>query len=92
MIPLNWIELTRQQIKARHGFGWSIKGIEKQNRVLTKIVYRFSTGWRTTEAVKHYISYRMTEGRGTDGFNAESYLNNYADLRNAFVNDHELAT
>ena len=24
MKPLNWVELTRQQIKARHGFGWSI--------------------------------------------------------------------
>ena len=43
MKPLNWVELTRQQIKARHGFGWSIQGIEKQNKVLTKIVYRFST-------------------------------------------------
>ena len=48
MKPLNWVELTRQQIKARHGFGWSIQGIEKQNKVLTKIVYRFSTGGRTT--------------------------------------------
>ena len=47
MKPLNWVELTRQQIKARHGFGWSIQGIEKQNKVLTKIVYRFSTGART---------------------------------------------
>ena len=46
MKPLNWVELTRQQIKARHGFGWSIQGIEKQNKVLTKIVYRFSTGGR----------------------------------------------
>ena len=48
MKSLNWVELTRQQIKARHGFGWSIQGIEKQNKVLTKIVYRFSTGERTT--------------------------------------------
>ena len=48
MKPLNWVELTRQQIKARHGFGWSIQGIEKQNKVLKKIVYRFSTGERTT--------------------------------------------
>ena len=48
MKSLNWVELTRQQIKARHGFGWSIQGIEKQNKVLTKIVYRFSTGGRTT--------------------------------------------
>ena len=48
MKPLNWVELTRQQIKARNGFGWSIQGIEKQNKVVTKIVYRFSTGARTT--------------------------------------------
>ena len=48
MKPLNWVELTRQQIKARHGFGWSIQGIEKQNKVLTKIVYRFSIGGRKT--------------------------------------------
>ena len=45
---LNWVELTRQQIKARHGFGWSIQGIEKQNKVITKIVYRFSNGQRST--------------------------------------------
>ena len=49
-------------------------------------------GTNTTEAVKHYIYYGMKEGRGTDGFNAVSYLNNYADLRNAFGNDQELAT
>ena len=48
MKPLNWVELTRQQIKARHSFGWLIQGIEKQNKVLTKIVYIFSTGGRTT--------------------------------------------
>ena len=48
MKPLNWVELTRQQIKARHGFGWSIQGIEKQNKVITKIVYRFSNGQRST--------------------------------------------
>ena len=48
-------------------------------------------GTNTTEAVKHYISYGMKEGRDTDGFNAESYLNNYADLKSAFGNDHDLA-
>ena len=30
MKPLNWVELTRQQIKARDSFYWSIKGQEKQ--------------------------------------------------------------
>tara|TARA_B100000989_G_scaffold58701_1_gene39955 strand:+ start:1118 stop:1258 length:141 start_codon:yes stop_codon:yes gene_type:complete len=34
MKPLNWVKLTKQQIKARNGFGWSIQGIEKQNKVL----------------------------------------------------------
>ncbi len=47
MKPLNWVALTRQQLKVRHGFGWSIQGIEKQNKLLTKIVYRFSSGGRT---------------------------------------------
>ena len=41
MKPLNWVELTRQQIKARHGFGWSIQGIEKQNKVLKKLFIDF---------------------------------------------------
>ena len=46
----------------------------------------------TTAAIKHYISYGMTEGRGTDGFNAEYYLNNFADLRNVIGDNKELAT
>ena len=45
----------------------------------------------TTEAVKHYIFLGIKEGRKTDGFNAESYLNNYAVLKSAFGNDHTLA-
>ncbi len=47
MKSLNWVELTRQQIEASHGFGWSIEGIEKQNKVKTKFVYRFSNGQRS---------------------------------------------
>ncbi len=46
----------------------------------------------TTEAIKHYISFGKSEGRLTNIFNAESYLNNYADLRSAFGNDQTLAT
>ena len=49
-------------------------------------------GSDTTEAVKHYISYGNSEERLFSSFNAQSYLNNYADLRNAFGNDQELAT
>ena len=44
------------------------------------------------EAVKHYISSGYSQGRSSSSFNAQSYLNNYADLRNAFGNDKELAT
>ena len=49
-------------------------------------------GSDTTEAVKHYISYGNSEGRSTNIFNADSYLNNYADLKNVFGNNKELAT
>ena len=48
-------------------------------------------GSNTTEAIKHYISFGKSAGRSTNIFNAESYLNNYADLKNAFGNDHILA-
>ena len=34
----------------------------------------------------------MSEGRGTNGFNAQAYLNNYADLGNAFGDNQDLAT
>ena len=49
-------------------------------------------GSNTTNAIRHYISYGKLEGRSTNIFNAESYLNNYSDLANAFGNDHTLAT
>ena len=48
-------------------------------------------GSNTKEAIKHYISYRKSEGKSSNKFNAESYLKNYADLKNAFGNDHALA-
>ena len=34
----------------------------------------------------------MSEGRGTDGFNASSYLTSNADLSNAFGDNQDLAT
>ena len=49
-------------------------------------------GGNTTEAIKHYILYGKSEGRLTNIFNAESYLNNYGDLKSAFGNDQGLAT
>jgi len=41
MKPLYCVELIRQQIKARNGFGWSIQGIEKQNKILIKMFIDF---------------------------------------------------
>ena len=49
-------------------------------------------GSDTTEAVKHYISFGHSQGKLTNSFDAQSYLNNYSDLRNAFGNDKALAT
>ena len=46
-------------------------------------------GGNTIEAIKHYISYGITEGRVTNAFNVTSYLNNHFDLRNSFGNDHK---
>ena len=33
--------MTRQLIKSNHGFGWSISGWEKNNKLITKVVYRY---------------------------------------------------
>ena len=48
-------------------------------------------GTDTLSATKHYISFGESEGRSTNLFNAESYLNNYADLKNIFGNDLDSA-
>ena len=42
MKTLTWVDITRKSIKSKLGFGWSVQGIEKQNKVKTKVVYRFS--------------------------------------------------
>ncbi len=49
-------------------------------------------GSDTTAAIEHYISFEISEGRGTNGFNASSYLNSYSDLENAFGDNQALAT
>ena len=49
-------------------------------------------GSDTTAAVEHCISFGMSEGRGTDGFNASRYLSSYDDLQNAFGDNQDLAT
>ena len=48
MKTLTWVDITRKSIKSKLGFGWSVQGIEKQNKVKTKVVYRFSRGHRIT--------------------------------------------
>ena len=48
-------------------------------------------GSNTTKALKHYINFGKSEGRSINSFNAESYLNNNSDLRNAFGNNHDSA-
>ena len=41
MKNLTWVNITRKSIKSKLGFGWSVQGIEKQNKVKTKVVYSF---------------------------------------------------
>ena len=48
MKNLTWVDIKRNQSNQKFGFGWAVQGIEKQNKVKTKVVYRFSTGQRTT--------------------------------------------
>ena len=48
MKTLIWVDITRKSIISKLGFGGSVQGIEKQNKVKTKVVYRFSKGLRTT--------------------------------------------
>ena len=49
-------------------------------------------GSDTSEAVKIFYFFLKSEGRSTNIFHADSYLNNFSDLKNAFGNDKELAT
>ncbi len=43
-----WVATTRQFIKANHGFGWSISGWERNNKLITKVVYRYEDGSRNS--------------------------------------------
>ena len=43
-----WVAMTRQLIKSNHGFGWSISGWEKNNKLITKVVYRYQDGSRNS--------------------------------------------
>ena len=50
MKTLTWVDTTRKAIKSKLGFGWSVQGIEIQNRVVTKVAYRFASGQRAVKA------------------------------------------
>ena len=41
MKTLTWVDTTRKSIKSKLGFGWSVQGIEKQNKVKTKLFIDF---------------------------------------------------
>ena len=43
-----WVATTRQLIKSNHGFGWSISGWERNNKLITKVVYRYTDGSRNS--------------------------------------------
>ena len=36
MKTLTWVDTTRKAIKSKLGFGWSVQGIEKQNKGVIK--------------------------------------------------------
>ena len=43
-----WVARTRQLIKSKHGFGWSISNWERNNKLITKVVYRYQNGSRNS--------------------------------------------
>ena len=43
-----WVVTTRQLIKSNQGFGWSISGWERNNKLITKVVYRYQDGSRNS--------------------------------------------
>ncbi len=43
-----WVTNARNLIKSALGFGWSISSWEKNNKVITKIVYRYPSGQRNS--------------------------------------------
>jgi len=38
----------RQLIKSKHSFGWSISNWERNNKLITKVVYRYQDGSRNS--------------------------------------------
>ena len=43
-----WVATTRQLIKSKHGFGWAISNWERNNKLITKVVYRYQDGSRNS--------------------------------------------
>ena len=43
-----WVSTTRQLIKSKYGFGWSISNWERNNKLITKVVYRYQDGSRNS--------------------------------------------
>ena len=48
MNSLKCLHITRQLIKSKYGFGFSISGGEINNNLITKIVYRYKVGSRNS--------------------------------------------
>ena len=48
MKTLTWVDITRKSIKSKLGFGWSISGWERNNKLITKVVYRYQDGSRSS--------------------------------------------
>ncbi len=48
MKTLTWVDITRKSIKSKLGFGWSISGWERNNKLITKVVYRYQNGSRNS--------------------------------------------
>ena len=48
MKTVTWVDIKRKSVKSKLGFGWSVQGREKQNKVKTKVNYRLFTVQRTT--------------------------------------------
>ena len=43
-----WVATRRQLIKSKHGFGWSISCWERNNKLITKVVYKYLNGSRNS--------------------------------------------
>ena len=42
------VAITRQLIESKHGFDWSISGWERNNKLITEVVYRYQDGSRNS--------------------------------------------